>query len=44
LSHLYMFRAYQEVECMYVANGTCYTVQLTVSSHIYTFFLLMMGC
>jgi hypothetical protein len=48
---------HQEVECIYVANGTCYTSKLTVRladsqlrsitstiRHIYTFYLLMMGC
>jgi hypothetical protein len=50
--------AHHEVECIYVANGTCYTTQLNVSRpadsklrsitsticHIYTFYILMMGC
>jgi hypothetical protein len=26
---------HQELECMYVANETCYTIQLTVNSDVY---------
>jgi hypothetical protein len=45
--HVYGVSAahHQDVECIYVANGSCYTSELTVigPGHIYTFYLLMMG-